>query len=62
VLDLEVYNGGFRQYFSNTAGQYAGDLVGSLMAIGANETAARVERFFRHVFPGAVPAEADASA
>ena len=52
LLDLEVYNGGFLQYFGNTEGEHAGDLVGSLAAIGADETAARVERFLGQVFPG----------
>ena len=59
-LDLEVYNGGFLQYFGNTEGEYARDLVDSLVSIGANETAARVEQFFRGVFPGGVPEDADA--
>src|SRR5436853_2394239 len=54
LLDLEAYNGGFLQYFGNTEGEYAGDLVGSLMAIGADETAARVERFLHQVFSGGV--------
>jgi hypothetical protein len=58
LLDLEVYNGGFLRYFGNTEGEHADDLVGSLAAIGADETAARVERFLSQVFPWGVPTEA----
>jgi hypothetical protein len=58
LLDLEVYNGGFLQYFGNTEGEHTGDLVASLAAIGAAETAARVEQFLEQVFPGGVPDEA----
>jgi hypothetical protein len=60
LLDLEVHNGGFLQYFGNTEAQYAGDLLASLTAIGADATMARVERFFSAVFPGGVPKEAGA--
>lgn len=59
LLDLEVYNGAFLQYFCNTEGSYTHELVGSLTAIGANETAARVGRFFSRVFPEGVPVDAD---
>jgi Domain of unknown function (DUF4375) len=60
LLDLEVYNGGFLQYLGNTEGRYAGDLVGALKTIGANETATRVEQFFNKVFPNGIPDDADA--
>jgi hypothetical protein len=60
LLDLEVYNGGFLQYFGSTEGRYADDLVASLKTIGANETAARVELVFSSVFPQGVPVDADA--
>lgn len=60
LLDLEVCNGGFLQYFGNTEGRHADQLVGSLRAIGASETAARVEQVFSRVFPQGIPAEVGA--
>ena len=38
-LEAEVNNGGFNQYFFNSAGDYAQDTVKALQDIGANYTA-----------------------
>ncbi len=38
-LETEVNNGGFNQYFFNSAGDYAQDTVKALQDIGANYTA-----------------------
>ncbi|HZZ73532.1 MAG TPA: DMP19 family protein [Pirellulales bacterium] len=42
-LEGEVNNGGFDQYYFNTAGDHALDAVKSLQAIGANHTAELVK-------------------
>jgi hypothetical protein len=38
-LESEVNNGGFSQYFYNSSGDFANETIGSLNAIGANNTA-----------------------
>ncbi|HKG06330.1 MAG TPA: DUF4375 domain-containing protein [Pedobacter sp.] len=56
-LEREVNNGGFWQYFSSEAGEYAHETVFSLREIGAAETAAIVQQAI-DLFPGAqVPQE-----
>jgi hypothetical protein len=42
-LEAEVNNGGFDQYFSNSAGDYAPETVVALRAIDAEHTASLVE-------------------
>jgi Domain of unknown function (DUF4375) len=58
-LEREINNGGFEQYFSNSAGSYAHETVDYLNAIGASRTAA-ILRDANHQFPdGVVPSLAD---
>ena len=38
-LEAEVNNGGFVQFLYNGSGDFAGEIVNSLLAIGANQTA-----------------------
>jgi len=42
-LEAEVNNGGFNQYYWNSAGDLAQDVVGFLKEIGASETASIAE-------------------
>ena len=56
-LDLEAYRGGFLAYFGNTEGIHADEVVPSLTAIGAHETAAHIERLLRLAFPDGIPAD-----
>jgi hypothetical protein len=44
LLDAEVRNGGFAQYFVNTSGDTAGEAVGALEAVGATAHAVVVRR------------------
>ena len=39
-LEREVNNGGYRQFFDNSSGEYAGIVVEALQAIGCSKTAA----------------------
>ena len=50
-LTEEVNNGGFDQYFFNSAGNYASDALWGLRAIGAEKTAVILERAMAQ-FPG----------
>jgi len=54
VLEVEVDNGGFHQYYSNSTGYFAGATVDALRAIGAGNTA-RLLAAANAEFPGAVP-------
>ncbi|MBE6925847.1 MAG: DUF4375 domain-containing protein [Ruminococcaceae bacterium] len=40
LLEMEVNNGGFSQFFYNSSGNFSNELVGAFTAIGANATAA----------------------
>lgn len=44
VLDMEINNGGFSQYFSNTGGQHAEPSIDFLNEIGAEQTASLLSR------------------
>jgi hypothetical protein len=44
LLEAEVYNGGFHQFFFNSAGDRAAETVDSLALIGAHRTAELVAR------------------
>jgi hypothetical protein len=58
-LEREVNNGGFSQYFINSGGNYAHETVLSLKEIGANKTAAILQKAI-DLFPGAkVPKNRD---
>lgn len=54
VLEAEVNNGGFDQYYFNSAGALAVQTVAALKAIGANNTASLLEAANAE-FPGARP-------
>ena len=51
LLEAEVNNGGFDQYFFNSAGNHTQEVIGALEEIGANYTAQLV-RDAIGVFPG----------
>ena len=53
-LEAEVNNGGFNQFFFNSAGDYATETVEALRTIGAEQTAALAEQAC-DVFGPAVP-------
>ena len=40
MLEIEVNNGGFSQFFFNSSGDFSNELVSAFTAIGANKTAA----------------------
>ena len=50
-LERELNNGGFRQFFSNSSGEYAHETIGSLQSIGAIATAKLLQDAIR-MFPG----------
>jgi hypothetical protein len=50
-LEAEINNGGFAQYYTNSAGDLATDAPAALEAIGAVRTA-RIVRAANAVFPG----------
>lgn len=54
-LAEEVNNGGFDQYFFNSAGNYASDALWCLHAIGAQATASILERAMAQFPGGQVP-------
>ena len=53
-LEAEVNNGGFNQYYWNSAGELAAETVNSLKEIGAHETASIVEAANSN-FPNSLP-------
>ena len=56
TLEQEVNNGGFSQYFYNSSGDLANELVDAFTAIGAPKTAAICEKALSP-FKGAVPTD-----
>ena len=58
-LEAEVNNGGFAQYYFNSAGDLAAEAPAALEAIGATHTAGIV-RGANAVFPAGPPREQDA--
>ena len=50
-LEREVNNGGFKQYFSNSSGDFAHETIDSLRIIGAEKTAAILQKAIDQ-FPG----------
>lgn len=57
VMDGEIYNGGFHQYFSNSSGKYAHETLECLVQLGALE-AAGLLRAAMSAFPARrVPAD-----
>jgi len=55
-LEAEVNNGGFHQYFWNSAGDHADAALKSLKNIGALKTASLLERAIEIAFGGDLPA------
>jgi len=60
-LESEVNNGGFHQYFHNSSGALAPDVVGALKAIGAEATAELAQRAL-HVVGDAIASWSDDAA
>ena len=56
-LEAEVNNGGFSQFFENSAGDYASATAGALRSVGAPEMAALVERAIAPFGPEGPPAD-----
>jgi hypothetical protein len=56
ALEREVNNGGFRQFFLNSSGDYSLDTPGALRTLGAVRVADIVEQALA-VFPGRQPAQ-----
>jgi hypothetical protein len=57
-LEAEVNNGGFSQYYYNSAGDLAVDTPASLEAIGASRTA-EIVRVSNELFPEGPPCDQD---
>ena len=58
-LEAEINNGGFAQYYDNSAGDRAGEAPAALVAIGAHHTA-EIVRSANALFAGGPPADRDA--
>ena len=56
-LEAEVNNGGFSQFFENSAGDYAQATPAALRQVGAPEMAALVERAMEPFGPSGPPAD-----
>ena len=54
-LEAEVNNGGFHQFFSNSAGEYVRETIDALTQIGAHKTRELLERAVAICFPGGYP-------
>jgi hypothetical protein len=61
-LEAEVNNGGFAQYFGNSAGDYAVGTPDALRSVGASEMAALTEQAMQPFGPSGPPADRDARA
>jgi hypothetical protein len=58
LLEGEVYNGGFHQYFFNSSGSYYAVTVRGLMAIEAHQSLSLLREAKEHLFPKkSVPAD-----
>lgn len=58
-LEREVNNGGFKQFYFNSSGNFAEEVVDSLMAIGANKTFKIVKKANNQFPNGKVPKDRD---
>ena len=56
-LEAEVNNGGFDQYFINSSGDHASEVVESLEAIGAVQAAAIAQKAISIAFGNSLPQE-----
>ena|SRR2546425_6502117 len=54
-LEAEVNNGGFEQYFCNSSGNHASEVVASLKAIGAHKAAAIAQKAISIAFGASTP-------
>jgi hypothetical protein len=54
ILEMEVNNGGFDQFFFNSSGDKTADTIDALEAIGAQYTA-KIVRSAASKFPGGMP-------
>ena len=61
-LEAEVNNGGFTQYFENSAGEYAVGTPEALRSVGAPEMAALVEQAMQPFGPSGPPANRETRA
>lgn len=59
ILEMEVNNGGFSQFFFNSSGYFSNELVSAFTAIGANKTAAICQKAI-DAFGRDIPADWDA--
>ncbi len=58
LLELEVDNGGYDQYFHNSSGEYANEVVAALRTLGAVRAAEITQAAIDAVFPrGFVPVD-----
>lgn len=55
MLEAEINNGGFDQYFFNSTGDYANETLVALKKIGAFKTAEIVEEAFRYFPENPIP-------
>lgn len=58
-LEAEINNGGFDQFFFNSAGDNTAEIIVTLKAIGANHTASIVESAAAKFPNGAPPSDRD---
>ena len=56
-LEAEVNNGGFHQYFWNSAGDHSSEALDSLKLVGAIQTASLLKSAIKIAFDGEVPKE-----
>ena len=58
ILEMEVNNGGFSQFFYNSSGDFSNELVNAFTAIGANKTAAICQKAI-NAFGRDIPVDRD---
>lgn len=58
ILEMEVNNGGFSQYFFNSSGDFANEIVSAFTKIGAVKTAEICKKAVS-IYDGEVPADRD---
>ena len=58
ILEMEVNNGGFSQFFFNSSGDFANEIVSAFTAIGAVKTAEICKKAVS-IYDGEVPADRD---
>jgi hypothetical protein len=58
MLEAQVNNGGFHQFFFNSSGEYVPETLTALGDIGAHETRALMERAVAVAYPSGYPLDA----